>query len=135
MSEWVIDSLKKFWLTKSKILFFSVFYIGFLLNKMSDSLIPSFLVSELLRSLTKMSDVSKSLRPLTKNERCEQIAQVAHQKWATMSNLLSWLTKNEQMSKSFVFLSESPIRSFFRKKREIHSKNQWTNSQPWLPYT
>ena len=39
---------------------------------MSDSLIPSFLVS----------DVSKSLRLLTKNERCERIAQVAHQKWA-----------------------------------------------------
>ena len=37
---------------------------------MSNSLIPSFLVS----------DVSKSLRKLTKNERCEQIAQVAHQK-------------------------------------------------------
>ena len=39
---------------------------------MSDSLIPSFLVS----------NVSESLRSLTKNERCERIAQVAHQKWA-----------------------------------------------------
>ena len=39
---------------------------------MSDLLIPSFL----------MSDVSESLRLLTKNEWCEQIAQVAHQKWA-----------------------------------------------------
>ena len=38
---------------------------------MSDSLIPSFLVS----------DVSKSLRLLTINEQCEQIAQVDHQKW------------------------------------------------------
>ena len=46
-----------------------MFYIGFLFKKMSDSLIPSFLVS----------DVSKLLRSLTKNERCELIAQVAHQ--------------------------------------------------------
>ena len=52
---------------------------------MSDSLIPSFLVHE-------------SLRSLTKNERCEQIAQVAHQKWATMSDLLRSLTKNEQIA-------------------------------------
>ena len=37
---------------------------------MSDSLIPYFL----------MSNVSKSLRSLIKNERCEQIAQAAHQK-------------------------------------------------------
>ena len=37
---------------------------------MSDLLIPSFL----------MSDVSESLRSLTKNERVERIAQVAHQK-------------------------------------------------------
>ena len=42
------------------------------IEKMSEALISSFLVS----------DVSKSLRSLTKNERCEQIAQVAHQKWA-----------------------------------------------------
>ena len=42
---------------------------------MSDSLIPSFLVS----------DVSKLLRSLTKNEQCERIAQVAHKKRAIMS--------------------------------------------------
>ena len=33
-----------------------------------------------------------------KNEWCEQITQVAHQKWATMSDLLRLLTKNERMS-------------------------------------
>ena len=54
-------------------------YIGFFVKKMSDSLIPSFLVS----------NVSESLRSLT---------------------------KNEQMSKLLVFLSELLIRSFFRKK-------------------
>ena len=53
---------------------------------MSDSLIPSFLVS----------DVSKSLRSLTKNERCERIAQVTHQNWATMSELLRLLRGNER---------------------------------------
>ena len=71
---------------------------------MSDSLIPSFLVS----------DVNESFRSLTKNERCEQIAQVAHQKWVTMSDLLSLLTKNDwpwanrsgrslKMSESLIF--------------------------------
>ena len=81
-------------------------------------------------------------------ERCERIAQVAHQKWAiwangsgrslkisdhkrfaqvahqkraTMSQLLRLLTKNERMSESLVFLSESLIRSFFPKKRAIRS--------------
>ena len=63
-----------------------MFYKGFLNKKNSDLLIPSFLVS----------DVSESLRSLTKNERpwairsgCseemsnrERIVQVAHQKWA-----------------------------------------------------
>ena len=60
---------------------------------MSDSLIPSFL----------MSDVSESLRSLT---------------------------KNEQMSELLVFLSESLIRSLFCKKQAIRSENRWANSQP-----
>ena len=46
----------------------------------------------------------------------ERFAQVAHQKWATMRESLRLFTKNERMSESLVFLSESPIRSFFRKK-------------------
>ena len=87
---------------------------------MSDSLISLFLVN----------DVSELLRSLNKNEQCEQIAQVAHQKWATMSKSLRSLTKNEQMSKLLVFLSKWLIRSFFCKKRAIRSENQWANSQP-----
>ena len=67
---------------------------------MSNLLIPSFLVSNVSESLTK-------------NERCEQSAQVAHQKWATMSKLLRLLTKNEWMGESLGFLSELLIRSFF----------------------
>ena len=47
-----------------------MFYIRLKKNlKMSESLISSFLVR----------DVSESLRSLTKNERCEQMAQVVHQ--------------------------------------------------------
>ena len=89
---------------------------------MSDLFIPFFL----------MSAVSESLRSLTKNERFKQIAQVTHQKWATMSESLRLLTKNEWMSELPVFLSKSLIRSFFRKKRVIRSENQWANSQPWI---
>ena len=66
---------------------------------MSESLISSFLVS----------DVSESLRLLTKNERCEQITQVAHQNWATMSDSLRLLTNNGQMSELLIFLSVSLI--------------------------
>ena len=61
-----------------------------------------------------MSDVSESLRMLTKNERCEQIAQVAHQKmsdneWIAQVTLHKWAV-NEQIAR---FFSESLIRSLF----------------------
>ena len=55
---------------------------------MSESLILSFLVS----------DVSKSLRLLTKNVRCEQIAQVAHQKWAIRSGRLEEMSDCERIT-------------------------------------
>ena len=91
---------------------------------MSESLIPFFLVS----------DVSELLRSLTKNKRCEQIAQVAHQNRATMNDLLSSLRGNEQ---SWANCSgRSPkICSFahlliFGQKRANHSENRWANSQP-----
>ena len=71
------DSLKNVGIKKSKILFFSMFYIRFFIQKRG---VPSFLFL--------MSDVSESLRSLTKNEQCEQIAHVAHLKWITMSKLL-----------------------------------------------
>ena len=76
------------------------FYFFVSLKKICDLLIPSFL----------MSDVSKSLRSLTKNERCEQSTQVAHQKWATMSDSLRLITKNEQIAR---FLSKLLLSSFF----------------------
>ena len=79
---------------------------------MSNLLIPSFLVS----------DVSESLRSLTKNERCEQIAQVAHQKWATISKSLRSLTKNEWMSKSLVFWVNCSFANFFAKNELFAQK-------------
>ena len=54
---------------------------------MSESLISSFLES----------DVSESLKSLTKNERCEQITQAAHQKWATMRDSLRLLRGKERL--------------------------------------
>ena len=69
-----------------------------------------------------MSDVSKSLRSLTKNERCERIAQVTNQKWATKSDSLRSLTKNEQMSELLVFLGESLICLFFAKNKQCAKK-------------
>ena len=72
MSELVIR--RKIWLTKYKILFFSMFYIRFLLfKKWANRSFPLFRWA---------SDVSELLRSLTKNERCERSAQVAPQKWA-----------------------------------------------------
>ena len=59
---------------------------------MRESLISSFLVS----------DVSESLILLKSNEWCEQIAQVAHQKWETMSDSLRSLMINEQIAR-FIF--------------------------------
>ena len=111
------------WLKKSKILFFSMFYITF---KMSDSLIPFFL-----------------------NQRCERIAQVDHQKWANMSKSLRLITKNEQIARFFerithllIFLqktsdwlrkpmSKFPALGVFydRVTNEINSKLPENNSQ------
>ena len=51
---------------------------------------------------------------------CEQIAQVTHDKRATVNDLLRGLMIKEWMSKSLVFLSESLIRL---QKRAIGSKN------------
>ena len=82
-NEQMSNLLKKILAKISKILFFSMFYIRFFILKISESLIPPFFVS----------DVSESLRLLTKNER---IAQVTHQKWETMSDLLTLLRGNER---------------------------------------
>ena len=72
---------------------------------MSNSLIPSFLMSnvrESLRSLTKMSD----------HERFSQ-------KLGTLRESLRSLTKNEQIAR---FLCEALIRSFFAKNEQFAQK-------------
>ena len=87
---------------------------------MSESLIPCFLVS----------DVSESLRSLTKNEQSwanrsgrspkmsyhEQFTHIAQRKWAIMRELLRSLTKNEQMSESLVFWANRSFAHFFANK-------------------
>ena len=87
---------------------------------MNDLLIPSFL----------MSNVSESFRSLTKNEQCERIAQVAHQKWAMLVNRSGHSPKmrdHEQITQvalqkganewiTSFFYSKSLICSFFCKK-------------------
>ena len=62
----------------------------------------------------------------------ERFAEVAQRKWAIVRESLRSLTKNEWMSESLIFLSESLIRSFLDKKRAILSENKWANSQPWF---
>ena len=93
----------------------------------------------------KMSDVSESLRLLTKTEWpwaiCsgrspkisvhEQFSQVAHQKWASMSESLRLLTKNERMSESLGFFLENCSFTPFFTRNERFAQNRWAKSQPW----
>ena len=53
---------------------------------------------------------------------CEWIAQIAHDKWANVSNLLRPLRTNEQMSESLGFLTNCSFFSFAYKKWVIRSK-------------
>ena len=91
------------------------------------------------------------------NEQFEQIAQVAHQKWATMSDSLRLLTKNEQpwancsgrspkmsnheriaqvahqkWANRLLFWANRSFAHFFAKKRAFRSENRWANSQPCI---
>ena len=53
-------------------------------------------------------------------------------KMRDVSESLRSLNKNEQMSESLVFFEQIAHLLIFRKKRAIHSENQWANSQPWF---
>ena len=68
--------------------------------------------------------------------KCERFAQIAQDKWATVSESLRSLIENEQLwgicsgrswwlSKSLAFMSKSLIRPFAHKKWAIRSKNPW----------
>ena len=94
---------------------FGAFFVCFFLT--SDSLIPSFL----------MSNVSESLRSLTKNEWCKRFAQVPHQKWAIMSKSLRSLTKNERIAR---FLERIAHLLIFSQKTSDSLRNPMKNSQP-----
>ena len=78
----------------------------------------------------KRVTVSKWPRLLTKNKHPERFALLTHQKWAIVSESPRSITKNERMSKSLVLLTELLIRSFLHKKKAICSENRWANSQP-----
>ena len=110
-----------------------MFYIGFFIEKISNLLIPSFL----------LSDVSESLRSLTKNEQCEWITQVVHQKWATMSDSLRWLRGNERCERIAHFAHQKWANEWiahffeqiahlliFGQKTSDSLGNQLANSQP-----
>ena len=110
---------------------FLVHFLYVLFFKTSNSLIPSFL----------MSDVRESLRLLTKNKRCEQIAKVAHQKVSdhdSMSDSLRSLTRpwancsgrspkmRELANRSLIWVSQKTSDLLWKPMR---------NSQPWADAT
>ena len=83
----------------------------YILKKMSNSLIPSFIIR----------DVREWLRLLNKNKWWEHITQVTHKKWVTMSDSLRSLTKSEQIARFFEWITHLIIiPSFVGKKQAIH---------------
>ena len=107
----------------NKIVFFGTFFVRYFV-RLKNRASPSFL----------MSNVSESRWALTTNERFEQMAQVAHQKWATKRDLLRSLTKNEEMSKSLVFWANHSFAHYThifgeRPERFAHITHLW-----WAPW-
>ena len=95
-----------------------------------------------------LSDVSKSLRSLTKNERCAGIAQFAHQKWATMSDSLTSLRGNERswanrsgcspkmskwVNRSFFWANRSFTHFWPKNKGFAQKSNEQIPSPDWTP--
>ena len=96
-NERMSDSLKKFWLKKSKILILVCFIKDLKKNWKNEQIAHFLSFGEQCEWISnQMRDVNESLRSLTKNEQPwaihsgrseemsnhERIAQVAHQKWA-----------------------------------------------------
>ena len=103
---------------------------------MSDSLFPFFLMSDVSELLTvahqkRAMGANRSGRSPKLSDH-EWFAQVTHQKWATISESLGSLTKNEGVSELLVFWANQSFAHFFRIKRAIRSENRWANSQPCL---
>ena len=78
---------QQIWLKKSKIFFFSMFYMRFLYKKMSDSLV---------------SDVSKSLWSLTKNERTGAIRSGRSVEMSNCEQIAHFWAKNKQFARKTV---------------------------------
>ena len=81
-------------------------------------------------ALFLMSNVSKSLRSLIKNEQCEQIAQVAHQNRAPMSKSLRSLTKTSEWANCSFFLANRSFANFFAKNERFAQKNNEQSPNP-----
>ena len=79
----------------------------------------------------QMSDVSKSLRLLTKNEWPWAICSGRSEEISDCEQIARLLTKNERMSESLILLSESLICLFLDKQQVIPLEIKWANSQPW----
>ena len=54
-----------------------------------------------------VSNVSESLRSLTKNKRCEGMAQVAHQKWAICSGCSQKMSNHERIAQVAHFFTKN----------------------------
>ena len=80
------------------------------------------LFAHLLRSL-KSNEQLWAIRSDRSGQRsnCEPIAQVTHEKWATVSDSLRSLMINEQTSESLIFLSKLLICCFAHKQQAIRS--------------
>ena len=85
-------------------LFFGTFFVCFFLNK-------------------------RFAHSLFFNELCEQIAQVAHQKWVICSGRSP---KMSEWANCLFFWANSSFTRFCLKKRAICSENRWANSQPCI---
>ena len=104
-----------------------------------------------LKFFVSLKNTERFAHFLCFRERCELIsrvaydkrATVAHQKWATVSNSLRSLIKNEQlwanhsgcspkMSESLIFRTNRSFTNFFCKKWAIGYENRWVNSQPCI---
>ena len=99
------------------------------------------ILSKLLYRSQKTNDSLKFFaHSLFFNERCERVAQGAHQKWAIWANCSGRSPKmSDHEQKTGVahqkwanssFFSKWLICSFFCKKQVILSENWWANSQP-----
>ena len=77
-----------------------------------------------------MSDVSETIRSLTKNERPRAIYSGRSEEMSDRERIAQVAHQNERMSESLIFL-RSLICSFLNKKRAIRLEIKWTIYQPW----